>query len=513
MASVVKSIGVIGIEGYLVDVEVSVYDSITSVTSIVGLGDMAVKEAKDRVEAAYNELKMVYPKKKVVINLSPSDIKKAGTYYDLPIIIGIMIESGKLTPVDFSLKDHIFLGEIGLNGELKRFAGVLPMVIAAKRNGFTKVILPSSCLQEASVLKGLDLYAFDHLIQVIKFIQNKIPRKPCEPKAVKKTPDKATVDFSEVYGHRNVIEYVVAAAAGNHNILLIGPPGCGKSMIAKRMPTILPDMTEDEILEVTSIYSICGKLKEGELMDRRPFDSPHYRASPNSLIGGGVDAKPGAITLAHNGILFLDEFPEFNRATLESLRQPMEDGVVTISRVKHINVFPAKFQLVAAMNPCPCGYYGTGNCKCKQEDIRRYSNKISGPILDRIDIQKYLGLVSRFEEQSDNENPSSAILKERVETARRIQLKRFEKISGVNFNGQMDTPQIKEFCSLNSKSNDLLEKSYKKYQFSNRTYNKIIKIARTFADMDESDKIYEKHLICGLMARDMDKDKNTMLVK
>jgi magnesium chelatase family protein len=451
MASVVKSIGIIGLEGYLIDVEVSVYGGV-AMTSIVGLGDKAVKESSDRIETCLTQMDLTYPKKKIVINLSPSEVKKSGTYFELAMLIGILLESEQIVPVDIKMEEYIFLGEISLNGELKSFQGVLPMVIAARNKGLKKIILPTSCLKEASLVNDMELFPFDTLKQVMNFIENKTSRKPNTTKfeAVGKKEHK--LDFTDVYGHKDVLEYVVAAAAGNHNLLLIGAPGCGKSMIAKRIPTILPEMTEEEILEITSIYSICGLLKENKLIIDRPFRAPHYNASSNALIGGGINAMPGEISMAHNGVLFLDEFPEFSRSTLEALRQPLEDRTVTISRVKQTNIFPANFQLVAAMNPCPCGNYGTGDCACTPYEIKRYTQRISGPILDRIDIQKYMGKVDLFQKDSNYKNSSSEELKE------------------------------------------------------------IVEIARTFADMDQSKEIQKKHMIYGLMARDLDKDKKTLLV-
>ena len=514
MAAVIKSIGISGLEGYIIHVEVSVYSGV-AITSIVGLGDAAVKEARDRIETCINQLEFIYPNKKVVINLSPSDTKKSGTYLDLPMVIGILLESGQLSPAGLILEEYLFLGEIGLNGELKSFRGVLPMIIAARKQGYKKVILPQCCSEEATLVKDMEILAFAELSEVILFLEKGILCKAHRSdRALSSTQENPYgPDFRDVYGHRDVMEYVTAAVAGNHNLIMIGAPGCGKSMIAKRIPGILPDMTEDEILEVTSIYSISGLLKKGRLINKRPFRSPHYNASPNSLIGGGINAMPGEISLAHNGVLFLDELPEFSRRTLESLRQPMEDRVVTISRVKHTNSYPANFQLVAAMNPCPCGNYGNEKCKCSDYDIKRYTQRISGPILDRIDIQKYMGKVDLFNHLDENRNFSSDELKSRISEARRRQAVRFAGVSDITTNSQMEAPHIKEFCVLTEDCTNLLQLSYEKFQFSARTHNKIIKISRTFADLDGSETIRKKHLIMGLMARDLDKEKRTMLVK
>ena len=511
VATVIKSIGIAGLNGYRIDVEVSVFNGV-AMTSIVGLGDAAVKEARDRIETCINQMELTYPKKKVVINLSPSDMKKSGTYFDLPMIIGILMESDQLDPVGIDLDDYILLGEIGLNGGLRSFNGVLPMIIAAKRMGYRKIVLPEDCLQEASLVVGMELFAFESLRQVITFFESKGSRVPSQPSAPQRAKENHVLDFADVRGHRDVLDYVVAAVAGNHNMLMIGAPGCGKSMIAKRMPTILPDMTEDEVLEVTSIYSVSGLLKENRLIENRPFRSPHYNASANALIGGGMNALPGEISFAHNGILFLDELPEFSRRTLESLRQPLEDREVTISRVKQTNTFPANFQLVAAMNPCPCGNLGSTKCHCSDYDIKRYTQRISGPILDRIDIQKYMGKVDLFAATDASHVTGSSQMRDRVANARKAQLLRFSNANGVTTNSQMETAHIKEFCPLSSDCLRALQRSYEKYNFSARTYNKIIKIARTFADLDSAKEIGISHMIAGLMARDLDKEKNTMVV-
>ena len=511
MASVLKSIGIKGLEAYLIDVEVSVYGGV-AMTSIVGLGDTAVKEAAERMESCLVGLDLEYPKKRIVINLSPSEVKKSGTYFELPMILGILLESEQIIPEDIIMDEYLFLGELSLNGELRGFRGVLPMIIAAKGSGYRKIVLPTSCLKEASLVKGMEFYPFDTVHQVMSFIEKRIPRKPAVVDSAVEQKVVSNLDFADVYGHKDVMKYIMAAAAGNHNLLLVGAPGCGKSMIAKRMPTILPEMTEEEILEITSIYSICGQLKENRLITQRPFRAPHYNASSNALIGGGVNAMPGEISMAHHGILFLDEFPEFSRTTLEALRQPLEDRAVTISRVKHTNVFPANFQLVAAMNPCPCGNHGSGHCTCSPFEIKRYTQRISGPIMDRIDIQKYMGKVNLFQSEPYESNWNSGEMREAVSKARRIQLKRFSHLPGIRANGEMDSTHIKEFCPLDSECSRLLLQSYEKFQFSARTHHKIIKIARTFADLDESPEIRRNHMVSALMSRDLDKDKTTLLV-
>lgn len=511
MASIVKSFAISGVEGYLVDVEVKeIYGQ--PMISIVGLGDTAVKEARERVQAAINDCNYTFPEKKIVINLAPSDLKKSGSHFDLAMALGLLIETGQIGLE--KAEEFAYIGELSLNARLRSSVGILPMAIAAKKSGIHNMIVPLENVQEASLVKGIHVYGFDSLMEVIEFLENR--REYVSEKQethVDHNDNEYRPDFKDVQGQDVLIGNVVIAAAGGHNLLMIGSPGCGKSMIAQRIPTILPRMTDEESLEVTKIYSVAGSLREkGGLIVERPFRAPHHNASTNALIGGGNDATPGEISLAHNGVLFLDEIAEFSKKTLESLRQPMEDQKVTISRVKHSNTYPASFMLVAAMNPCPCGYYGNEKCKCSDYEVLKYRQKISGPIMDRMDIQKYVQPVDFMDLSNYALGRTSEELRERVEFAREIQNIRFEKIKGVNCNAQMNNALIKEFCHIEAEGQRLLQLAYERFKYSARTFHKYLKVARTFADMEGAMKIRKKDIASALMSRDLEKDRAHMTV-
>lgn len=511
MASIVKSFAISGVEGYLVDVEVKeIYGQ--PMISIVGLGDTAVKEARERVQAAINDSNYTFPQKKIVINLAPSDLKKSGSHFDLAIALGLLLETEQLKLA--KTEEYAYIGELSLNAKLRACTGILPMTIAAKNAGIKNIIVPLDNVKEASLVKGIEVFGFDSLVEIVEFLEGRREYNSIQDVSiVDNDNDEYKVDFKDVQGQDAMIEYVVLAASGGHNLLMIGAPGCGKSMIAKRIPTILPSMTDEEALEVTKIYSVAGILREKSgLISGRPFRAPHHNASTNSLIGGGNDATPGEISLAHNGVLFLDEIAEFSKKTLESLRQPMEDQEVTISRVRHTNTYPANFMLIAAMNPCPCGYYGNEKCKCSDYEVIKYRQKISGPIMDRMDIQKYVRAVDFMDLSNYSLGKTSKELRERVEFARGIQKKRFENIEGVNCNAQMNNNLIKEYCEIEAEGQRLLQLAYDRFKYSARTFHKYLKVARTFADIEGANKIRKKDIAAALMARDLEKDKAIMTV-
>lgn len=502
MASVVKCFALAGVDAYPVHIETMTTYGQPSLI-IIGLGDLAVKEANERIQAAITHEGYEVPKKKIVINLAPSDIKKKGSHFDLAMAIGLLEESDQLK--SHCTKHYGFIGEISLNGELRGSNGVLSMVIAARDQGLENLIVPNDNLLEAMLVKGMNVYGFDTLRQVTKFLEGELAY---EPKKIMPSPKKlgiSRIDFSDVKGQEEVIRYAVVAAAGGHNMLMVGEPGCGKSMIAQRISTILPTMCEMEALEVTKIYSVAGLLQhDKKLIDARPFRTPHHNASMNALIGGGNYATPGEVSLAHHGILFLDELVEFNRKTLESLRQPLEDKMVTISRVNGTNCYPANFMLIAAMNPCPCGYGGTPKCTCTAGQIQRYRQRLSGPMLDRFDVQKWIRPVDLFDDQTQKRSKTSQELRVYVEQARQVQAKRFEHIDDINCNAQMTPGMIKTFCEMESGASKRLKTAYEVCRFSARTLNKMLRVARTFADFDEAAKIREKDIRLVMKARDFE---------
>lgn len=511
MATVVNSFSIIGIDAYLVKIEIDTIYGQPSV-AIVGMGDTAIKESRERVEAAIINSKFEFPKMKIVINLSPSDIRKRGSHFDLGMAIALLLQSKQIKAEE--IEQYAFISELSLNGDLRPCEGVLPMVMEAKKRGIRNIVVAYDNLKEASLVNDMNIFAFNKLSEVTDFLIGVSPYTPLlEFKDTHHIENPYIIDFQDVQGQDSAIEFVTIAAAGGHNLLMSGSPGCGKSMIAKRIPTILPSMAEEEALEVTKIYSVAGLLKNrGALISERPFRSPHHNASMNSLIGGGIYAMPGEISLAHNGILFLDEIAEFNKKTLDALRQPMEDGNVTIARVKHTHVFPSNFMLIAAMNPCPCGYYGESRCHCTDYEVLKYREKLSGPIMDRIDIQKYFRTVDIMDLSDDIRGPSSKELLKYVENARKIQRKRYEKVKGVTCNAQMNPELIKEYCKLDTESKNILRGAYEKFKYSARTYHKFLKVARTFADIDCEENISKKHIIKALMCREIEKEQSTMVV-
>lgn len=482
--------------------------------SIIGLADQAVKESADRITAAITSSGFRIPKNKLIINLAPGDLKKRGAHYDLAITIALLTESGQIRPL--SLSDTALIGEFSLNGNLRPVNGVLPMVIKAKSSGLAKILVPAENLPEALLVKGIDIYGIRTLREAVELLQgNNAVYKFSDTESIIEEDEKheEELDFADVRGQKELVNAVVLAAAGGHNMLMIGSPGCGKSMIAKRIPTILPPMTEDEQLEVTKIHSIAGLLlNKHSLITTRPFRSPHHNASLNALIGGGVSAVPGEVSLAHNGVLFLDEIAEFSRRTLDALRQPLEDKHVTISRVSGTNTYPSSFMFVAAMNPCPCGFYPDKRCRCTDYEVTKYRNSLSGPLMDRIDIQKWVKPVSFFDIADSEPSPSSAELREKVIRARLIQQERLKDYPGINCNAELTGSLIEKFCVLDHESMDILAEASRKAGWSARVIKKLLTVARTAADIRGSEHIDSEDVIYALSIRDLDTDNQTMEV-
>lgn len=512
MATVINSFAITGVNGYQVEVEtVTIYGQ-PSIT-IVGLGDTAIKESSQRLEASIGYAGYEFPKLKIAINLAPGDIKKAGSHFDLSMAVGLLVETGQAIVTRERLAGCGFIGELSFNAFLRPCSGVLPMAIAAREAGIKELIVPVQNMKEASLVQGIKVLGFTTLKSVINYLEGKEDYVP--PLEEESDPIDANdiIDFQDVQGQDALIQYIVVAAAGGHNILMSGSPGCGKSMIAKRIATILPDMTEEEALEVTKIYSVSGLLKDrNQLITKRPFRAPHHNASMNSLVGGGNPAVPGEISLAHNGVLFLDEIAEFSKKSLNALRQPIEDKVVTVSRVKSTVTFPCNFMLVAAMNPCPCGNYGRAQCKCSDYEVIKYRQKISGPIMDRIDLQKYVHSLDYQELSTQAKGKSSAELRERVQFARKIQQDRFAGLTAVNCNAQMSEAMVREFCRLDEDGNKLLQLAYDRFHYSARTFHKFLKLARTFADLDGAPEIRKQDVAGALLSRDLDKEQSSLLI-
>ena len=512
MATVVKSFAIQGIDGYTVDIETKTLEG-QPMINIIGLGDLAVKEAAERVQAAIDETGFVFPKKRVIISLAPSDKKKSGSHFDLAMAIGVLQQNEDISAKNLS--DYGFIGELSLDGSLRACRGILPMIIAAKNRGIKKLIVPYENVNEARLVQGIEIIGLTNLHEVIQVIEGKNINLCPEKSADSNVEDinEKVLDFADVKGQLELIDAVILAAAGGHNMLMIGEPGCGKTMIAQRIPTILPQMTEEECLEVTKIYSISGILENGHtLIKKRPFRAPHHNASLNALIGGGVNALPGEVSLAHNGVLFLDELAEFSRRTLDALRQPLEDKKVCISRVNSTHTFPSNFMFVTAMNPCPCGYYPGAKCRCTDYEIIKYRGKISGPIMDRIDIQKEVKSVSFFNLEKQDTSLSSEQIRLKVEKARKIQNERYKDENGVNCNAQMSTSLIQKYCELDNESLRLLKETSEKYGYSARVIHKLLRLARTSADLDGEESIRISDIKRVLSCRDLDKSNSKMLV-
>ena len=496
-----------GIDAQIVTIEVNCTQGIQFF--MVGLPDAAVKESHQRIISALSHNGLKFPRRKVIVNLAPADIKKEGSAYDLPIAIGLLASNEELKSDKF--KDYLIMGELSLDGSILPIKGALPIAIMAKQEGYKGFILPRENASEAAVVEGLEVYGVENITEVVSYFKEELNLTPTVIDAQKEFYEKQQyfdIDFEDVKGQENVKRAFEVAAAGGHNLIMIGPPGSGKSMLAKRIPTILPPLTLDEALETTKIHSVAGRMGDtGALITRRPFRSPHHTISGVALVGGGTYPQPGEISLAHNGVLFLDELPEFSRSVLEVMRQPLEDRKITISRAKNTVEYPAGIMLVASMNPCPCGYYNhpTKECICSEGAVTRYLNRISGPLLDRIDIQIEVIPVEFEKLSSKTKGESSAVIRERVMKAREMQTKRFADTPGIYCNAQMTTRQLNKWALPDKDSIEMLKIAMERFNLSARAYDRILKVARTIADLEGSDEVKSYHIQEAITYRNLDR--------